>query len=187
MVDATVDIGVGPFEGGVGIDWHGVGNRPVQPRKSLAELFVGVVADGDDEVIAVKDLVEGLGAVGIDAEPVALGNGDGSWVDAWAGMGAGRGSWDGAQLVPDGGGELGAGRVRRAHEHHPGTSGEVVRNAAGDGGRPDGWVVESQLDIATAAVALGPDPTDDAGILEHAEMVGEQVAAQADVGGQLAG
>ena len=58
MVDATVDIRVGPFEGGVGIDWHWVGNRPVQPGKGVRELFVGVVADGDDEIIAVKDLVE---------------------------------------------------------------------------------------------------------------------------------
>jgi hypothetical protein len=43
------------------------------------------------------------------------------------------------------------------------------------------------LDVAAALVAFGPDPTDDAGVLEHAEMVGEQVAAQADVCGQLAG
>ena len=104
---------------------------------------MGVVADGDDEIIVVKDVVEGLGAVAVDAESVALGNGDGPRVDAWAGVGSGRGGWDVAQLVPDGGGELGAGRVRRAHEHHPGTSREVVGHAAGDGGRPDGWLVKS--------------------------------------------
>jgi hypothetical protein len=43
------------------------------------------------------------------------------------------------------------------------------------------------LDVAASAVAFGSDPTDDAGVLEHAEMVCEQVAAQADVGGQLSG
>jgi hypothetical protein len=86
VVDAAVDVGVGPFEGGVGIDWYGVGNRPVQPRKAVPELFVGVVADGNDEVIIVKDVVEGLRAVAFDAESVALGNRDGARVDAWAGM-----------------------------------------------------------------------------------------------------
>ena len=143
VVDATVDVGVGAFEGGVGIDWHGVGNRPVQPRKSAAELFVGVVADGDDEVIVVKDVVEGLGAVGIDVESVALGNGYGPGVDAWAGMGSSRGGWNVAQLVPGGRGELGARRVRRAHEQHPGTSREMIGHAARDGGRPDGRLVKS--------------------------------------------
>ena len=32
VVDATVDVGVGALEG-VGIDWYGVGDRPVQPWK----------------------------------------------------------------------------------------------------------------------------------------------------------
>jgi hypothetical protein len=50
---------------------------------------VSVVADGNDEVIIVKDVVEGLRAVAFDAESVALGNRDGARVDAWAGMGAG--------------------------------------------------------------------------------------------------
>jgi hypothetical protein len=42
------------------------------------------------------------------------------------------------------------------------------------------------LDIAAAAVTFGPGPTDDTGVLEHAEMMGEQVGAQTDIGGQLA-
>jgi hypothetical protein len=108
----------------------------------VPELFVGVVADGDDEVIVVKDVVEGLGAVAFDSESVALGDGDGSRVDAWAGVGSGRGSWSVAQLIPDGGGELGAGRVRCAHEQHLGTNGEVVGHAAGDADRPDGRLVK---------------------------------------------
>jgi hypothetical protein len=89
VVDAAADVGVGPFEGGVRIDWHWIGNRPVQPRKGVPELFVSVVADGNEEVIIVKDVVEGLRAVAFDAESVALGNSDGARVDAWAGMGAG--------------------------------------------------------------------------------------------------
>jgi hypothetical protein len=142
-MDATVDIGVGPFEGGVRIDWHRVGNRPVQPRKGVRELFVGIVADGDDEIIVVKDFAEGIGAVAVDAESVTLGNGDGPGMDAWARMGSRRSGWDRAQLIPDGGRELGARRVRRAHEQHPGTGREMIGHAAGDGGRPDSWLVKS--------------------------------------------
>jgi hypothetical protein len=127
----------------LGIEWHWVGNRPVQPRKAVSELFVGVVADGDDEVVVLENVVERLGVVAVDMESVAVRNGYGPWVDAWAGMCSGRGGWNGAQVVPDGGGELGAGRVRCAHEQHPGSSGEVVGHAAGDGGRPDGRVVQS--------------------------------------------
>ena len=77
MVDATVEVRVRVLERRVGIEWHGVGNRPVQPRKRGAKFFVGVVADGDDEIIVVKDVVQGLGAVAVDAESVALGNGYG--------------------------------------------------------------------------------------------------------------
>ena len=42
----------------------------------------------------MKDVVERLGAVGIDAESVALGNGDGPRVNPSAGMGSGRGGWN---------------------------------------------------------------------------------------------
>src|SRR4029453_9897359 len=143
VVDATVDLGIGALEGGVGIDRHWVRNRPMQPRKGRSELFVSVVADGDDQVIVMKDMGERLGAVTVDAESVALGNGDGPRMDAWAGMCSGRGGWRVAQLVPDGGGELGAGRVRRAHKQHPGSSGEVVGHAAGNRGRPDGRLIKS--------------------------------------------
>lgn len=56
-------------------------------------------AVGGAEVIAVKDSIEGLGAVAFDVESVALGNGYGPGVDACAGMGAGRCGWNAAQVV----------------------------------------------------------------------------------------
>ena len=83
-----VDVGVGAFERCVGIEWHWIGNRPVQPRMGVPEFFVGVVADRDDEVVVVKDVVEGLRAVAFHTETVAVGNGDGPRVDARPGMGA---------------------------------------------------------------------------------------------------
>ena len=88
MVDAAVDVAVGAFERGVGIEWHWIGNRPVQPRKGVVEFFVGVVADRDDEVVVVKDVFEGFRAVAFNTETVAVGNRDGPRVDARAGMGA---------------------------------------------------------------------------------------------------
>jgi hypothetical protein len=106
VLDAAVDVGVGALEGGVGIDWHRVGNRPVQPRKGGPELFVSVVADRNDEVTIVEDSIERLRAVALHAESVALSNGGGARVDARARMGASGGGWDGAQVVPDGGREL---------------------------------------------------------------------------------
>jgi len=87
VVDATVDVAVGALERGVGIEWHWIGNRPVQPRQGVVEFFVGVVADRDDEVVVMKDVVEGLGSVAFNTETVAVGNRDGPRVDARAGMG----------------------------------------------------------------------------------------------------
>ena len=88
MVDAASDVAVRAFEGGVGIEWHRIRNRPVQPRKGVAEFFVDVVADRDDEVVVVQDLVEGHGAAAVNTETVAVGDGDGPRVDTRAGMGA---------------------------------------------------------------------------------------------------
>ena len=56
--------------------------------------------------------------------------------------------------------------------------------AAGYGSH--GLVVDPQLDVAASAVALGPDTPDHAGVLEHLQMVGQQVGAQAEFGGELA-
>ena len=48
-------------------------------------------------------------------------------------------------------------------------------------------MVGAQLDVAAAPVPFGADPADDAGFLEDPQVVGEQVAAQPDVGAELAG
>jgi hypothetical protein len=47
-------------------------------------------------------------------------------------------------------------------------------------------VVKPQLDITAPPVPFRPDPTNDPGFFEDAEMVGQQVAAQSEVGGKLA-
>ena len=55
------------------------------------------------------------------------------------------------------------------------------------GGGEDEGMVGAQLDVAAAPVPFGPDPPDDAGVLEDPQVVGQQVAAQPDVGAELAG
>src|SRR4029434_3160764 len=115
----------------------------MQPRKEHFEFFGGVCANGDDKIIVVNDLAEGLGSVGFDAESMALGNGDGSRMNTLTGVGAGRGSWSVARLIPERGGELRAGRVRGAHEHYSGTIGRVGGHPAGDGRRPNRRLVKS--------------------------------------------
>ena len=89
VADAAVDVGVGGFEGGVGVDADGVGDRPVQPGQTGVQLFVGVVADGDDQVSGVQLAVDGDRPVGAELESVPVGGGDRAGVDAGSGMGAG--------------------------------------------------------------------------------------------------
>ena len=48
-------------------------------------------------------------------------------------------------------------------------------------------MIGTQLHVAAAPVAFGADPVDDAGLLEDPQVVGQQVAAQPDVGAELAG
>ena len=105
---------------------HGVGDRPVQPaarRRASAvaggEVFVGVVADGDDQVGRVEDVGRWRGGSGTRVRPSAAGDGDRAGMRPARGVGAGGGGRDRAGVVPQRGRELGAGRVVGAHEHHP--------------------------------------------------------------------
>ena len=184
VVDAAVEVGEGGFERRVGVEGRRVGDRPVQPGQVRVEFFVGVVADGDDEVGGIEPVVEcGRSGVG-QVQAVAGGDGDGAGVDSCRRVGAGGDGRDGAEAVPGGGGELGAGGVGAADEHHPARRG--LGGLTGQGGADDG-VVEAQLDVAAAPVALGADPPDHPGGFEHLEVVGEQVGAQAERLGEVAG
>ena len=64
--------------------------------------------------------------------------------------------------------------------------GAVCGGSTGQGGADDG-VVEAQLDVAAAPVAFGADPADHPGGFEHLEVVGEQVGAQVERFGEVAG
>ena len=94
VVDAAVEVGERGLERRVGVEGRRVGDRPVQPGQVRVELFVGVVADGDDQVGGIEPVVEcsrsGVGQV----EAVAGGDGDGAGVDSGGGVGAGR-RWPG--------------------------------------------------------------------------------------------
>ena len=49
-----------------------------------------------------------------------------------------------------------------------------------------GLVIDPQLDVAAPAVTLRPDTPDHVGVLEHLQMMGQQIGAHAHYGGQLA-
>ena len=79
MSDPVIDLGVGVLEGCLAASAYGVGNRPVDPRQIGAELFVGVVADRDDELIAAtQDVLDADRDGTLEVEPVPAGDGDGT-------------------------------------------------------------------------------------------------------------
>jgi hypothetical protein len=54
-------------------------------------------------------------------------------------------------------------------------------------GGPQGLIAKTELDIAAPPIAFGPDPTDDAGILQDIQVMGQYIAARPGGLGQLAG
>lgn len=60
-VDPVGEIEEGVFEGVLGAGTGRVGNRPVQAVEVTVELFVGVVADGDHEVVRPQDVFDACG------------------------------------------------------------------------------------------------------------------------------
>ena len=90
----------------------------------------------------------------------------------------GRCRRDGAGPAPQRGGQVRAGRVGGAHEQHP-PRGPGRRGGQGVQGAGD------QLQVGAAAVALGAAAGDDPGLLQHVQVVGEQVGRHAQHRGQL--
>ncbi len=154
-----------------------VGDGPVH-RRGPAEFLVGHVADGDDQVAVVPDLADVAGPQPGQRQAVAPGGGDRAGIDPRGGVGPGRYGRDGAGPAPQRRGQVRAGRVGGAHEQHP------PRGAAGRGGQRVQRAGD-QLQVGAAAVALGPAPGDDPGLLQHVQVVGEQVGRHGQHGGQL--
>lgn len=70
----VIDVGVGVLEGCLAASAYGVGYRPVDPRQIGAELFVSVVADRDDELVATtQDVLDADRDCTLEIEPGAGG------------------------------------------------------------------------------------------------------------------
>lgn len=177
-VDAAVEFGERRLVGVLPADQAGVRHGPVQGA-DRAEGFMGAVADGDDEVAGAPDVCERAGRVPGEVEAVPGRGGDGGLRSPLRRDGAGRGRRDAAEARPDGRGQRRAGGVAGAHEHHP----LRLQHEAGAG--PDGSVI-GKPDVVATPVAFGAGAGDDAFSVQHAEMVGEQVRGDAEIGSQLA-
>ena len=149
-----------------------VGDRPVQPGRVGVELLVGAVADRHHERRTIRDVVEQL-RVGVgEVEAGAAGGGDGAGVDPFGRVGAGAVGRLVGELRPQGGGQLGSGRVVGAHEQRPPGGRSAGRAQAVEG-------VAVEVDVAAAAVTAGAAAGDQPDLLEHVEVVGEQVRRDA--------
>lgn len=170
LVDPAGDVVVGPFERLSALGEGRVRNGPVQWLD--VEVFVGAVTDGDHQLVAAEyvggEPWPGRGEV----EAVPTADGHGTWMDAVRGMRAAGDDRDVADGSPVRLGELGAGGVLRAQERDPvrlrETSG-TEQLVAGPGTR----------DVGAAPVALGPPAQHQAGILQHAQVVCDQVGGKA--------
>ncbi len=150
---------------------------------------MGGVADGDDERVVEVAGHQADGALG-ELQPPAYGDVDRAGVDPFGGVGAGgAGGWHTVApvAVPDRGGQLGARGVAGADEqqvHRPRPRGLRVGIPVHTGLLRCRLVDEPH--VGPAPVGLGASPLHDPGALEHREVVGEQVGAQAEPLGDLA-
>ena len=176
--DAAAQLGDGGVERRPGRVGHRVGDRPVQPGRVGAELLVGPVADRDHQRRPSAELVEAfrVGSGEVETGPAA--GGDGARVDAVGRVGAGAVRALVGELGPQGRGELGSGRVVGAHEQRPLSGSAPARRERAEG-------VAVEVDVAAAAVAAGSAAADQADVLEHVEVVGEQVRRDGDEALQL--
>jgi hypothetical protein len=143
-------------------------------RRPPGELFVGTVANGDDQIGRTSDVIEGTRSRSAQVEAGTGSGPDGFGVDARRRLGPGAGGDDLMAGVPQGDGELGAGRVGRTDEE------DAVGGQAAGGLTGQGQPVRHEPEVPSAAVPGRGHSFDETGPLEHAQMVGQQVRLDAE-------
>ena len=119
-------------------------------RRARFELPLNAVAAGEYVARArVRANGETVAESVRQVEVVATGGVHGPAVDTLAGMGAGGDRVDGTAAPPEGGCEVGAGGVRRAHEQHP-----AERRRVGPGPGVQAASLRGEREVAAAPVAL---------------------------------
>ncbi len=179
-LDAVAEVGYRRVETGGIADRDRVGDGPVHGCLA-AEFFAGHVADRDHKIVHLPDIGDVAGPQPGQRQAVAPGGGDRARVDRRPGMGAGRYCRDAAGPAPQRGGQVRARRVGGAHEQHPPRRAGWRRSqrAQGAGGAWD------KPQVGTAAIALGPAAADDSGLLQHVQVVRQQVGRHGQHGRQL--
>ena len=160
-----------PVRAGSGMDQC---SRPGLVSAS-GELFMGRIADGDDEVgravvgvAGAEDVVDVPRRERSQRDGVSPGRGDGAGVHGGCGVCAGRRRRDRAGAVPQRGGELRTRGVVGADEHDPDRVVHLGRSQRGErAGR--------ECQVGAAPVRLRAVPGQHTGLLQRADVVGEQV------------
>ena len=142
------------------------------------ELLVGAVTDGDHEGGTERDGVDRTGLRAHEVETGTRGSSHRERVHGVCWMRPGALGGHIAQRGPEPGRELRSGGVVRAHEHH------ALRADRGD---VEGKAGADEAEVPTPPVAVGGEADDEAGVLEDAHVVSEEVRSDAEPVGELAG
>ena len=155
--DAGGEVGVGGFERGVGVGAGGVRDGPVQPRsaRGRGEVLVGVVADGDDEVVVAYDVGDVRGAGGVERSPCRRATRTARGWTRGARVGAGGGGRPAAAARPQRRGQLASGRSCGCRRTPPARHRQAAGSRAGQRLGP-------QPQVGTAPVTFGADPVHEA-------------------------
>ncbi|OLT41969.1 hypothetical protein BJF86_02970 [Serinicoccus sp. CNJ-927] len=164
---------MGLVEGARRAHLHRVRHGPVDGVRA-AELLVRPVAHGDDEVARRQQPVD-LPRLDLrQLQVVPSRGGERTRRDALPRVRPGRHRVHGAGRAPQRRGEMRAGRVGGAHEDHALGCAEVRRGRRLSRRPPD------ERDVGPAAVALRAVTAHQPGVLEHPEVVREQVGREAE-------
>ncbi len=130
---------------------------------------MGSVAYGDDESLtAPLKTVEGARDRRPQIETQSARRQNGLKMNPFAGLCACRGRRHRMSRVPQSGCQLRAGGVSGAHERH-------LRGGNGDGWNQLDQNVSSETEVAAATVPVGIDSNDQSGILEHLEVMCQEI------------
>ena len=144
----------------------------------MTELFVREVAHGDDQVAGSRNIVDRPGSQPAQWQLVAFGGGDRAGVDPSGGVRARRRNGDRTGVAPQRGGQLGAGRVRSAHENHPVGATQRRRSQLVEVGG-------QEAQIGAPLVALRSGAGDQPFGFQDTQVVSEQVGRHAQHAGEL--
>ena len=177
LTNALGDVREGVLEGLLSAEAQRIRNRPMGATHS-GKFLMGVVTHGHYEVPLLRHLVQPARRKVSEIYAVATGYLDGPPGDAVRGMCSGRHRRDFTGVLPESSGQLGPGTVAGADEEY--AAGAVFspwqQALQGAGGKPH---------VAAAPVRFGTVAAYQPGLLQGAEMVGQQIRGHSQLCLQL--